>query len=301
VIVPTQEISLPLLKQHRVSLCVRREDSIHPMISGNKFRKLKYNLVKAKEEHHHTLITFGGAYSNHIPATAFAGKQQGFKTIGVVRGEELEFSWKTNPTLATASELGMTFKFISRDTYRKKDEPYFIDKLLETFGRAYIIPEGGTNGLAIRGCEEILAASDKEYEVVCCSVGTGGTIAGIINASAAHQQILGFTALKGEFLQKDICKFTAKRNWELCTAYHFGGYAKIIPELITFINDFKKVTGIPLDPVYTGKMMYGITDLIGKGYYEPGTKILAIHTGGLQGIHGMNQYLSEKKLPLITL
>jgi 1-aminocyclopropane-1-carboxylate deaminase len=299
--VPTQEILLPLGKEKNVRLFVRREDTIHPLLSGNKYRKLKYNLEAAKKEGHNRLITFGGAFSNHITATAFAGKEQGFATVGVIRGDELNDSWKLNPTLALASELGMQFKFVSREAYRYKNKASFIAQLLKEYGTSYILPEGGTNALAIKGCQEILTKEDTHFDVICSSVGTGGTLAGLINASYPHQQILGFAALKGDFLQKDICSFAEKTNWELQTCYHFGGYAKISEALITFMNDFKKATGISLDPVYTGKMMFGILDLVRNGYFKEGTNILAIHTGGLQGIHGMNQYLKKKELPLIEI
>jgi len=163
----------------------------------------------------------------------------------------------------------------------------------------YVIPEGGTNGLAVKGCEEILTETDKKFDFVCASVGTGGTISGLINSSNPNQKILGFSALKGSFLQEDISKFANYENWELITDYHFGGYAKIKPELITFINQFKTQNNIPLDPIYTGKMLFGILDLIKKDYFPKGTRILAIHTGGLQGIAGMNAILKQKELPLI--
>ncbi|MBT8321327.1 MAG: pyridoxal-phosphate dependent enzyme [Eudoraea sp.] len=299
--VPTQEILLPELKEKKVRLFVRREDTIHPLLSGNKYRKLKYNLEAAKEGGYQRLITFGGAFSNHITATAFAGKEKGFATVGIIRGDELKDSWQLNPTLALANELGMQFKFVSREAYRTKNDADFTEQLLEEYGAAYILPEGGTNTLAIKGCQEILSQEDAHFDVICSSVGTGGTLAGLINASFPNQHILGFPALKGDFLQKDICSFVEKTNWELITAYHFGGYAKVSEALITFINDFKKGTGILLDPVYTGKMMFGILDQIRSGSFKEGTRILAIHTGGLQGIHGMNEYLKKKELPVIEL
>jgi len=163
-----------------------------------------------------------------------------------------------------------------------------------------MIPEGGTNELAVKGCEEIFIEEDKTFDIICCPVGTGGTISGLINASEPHQKILGFPALKGDFLQKEIGKFTAKSNWELVTDYHFGGYAKINSTLVEFINRFKQEYNIPLDPIYTGKMMFGIFDLIKKGYFKKGAKILAIHTGCLQGIDVMNIKLKQKNLPLIA-
>ncbi len=286
-----------------VELTIKREDKIHPHISGNKYRKLKYNLItaipKLREQNFDTLLTFGGAFSNHIAATAAAGMEFGFKTIGIIRGEELVHKISDNPTLTFAKECGMQFKFISREDYRKKNEPEFLLLLYNEFGNFYELPEGGTNELAIKGCEEILTDEDAIFDYVCVPVGTGGTILGLINSAKNHQKILGFPALKGDFLQREIKSLTTKNNWELITDYHFGGYGKINSELITFINQFKEGTSIPLDPVYTGKMFFGIVDLISKGYFKKSSKILAIHTGGLQGIKGMNIKLQQKGLPII--
>ena len=299
--VKNQEIHLPILEQKKVTLVLKREDCIHPFISGNKYRKLKYNLGEAKSQGQNTLLTFGGAYSNHIAATAYAGKLHGLQTIGVIRGEELAQKWQENATLKLANSHGMQFKFISREAFRNKNNAQFIKDLKEELGAFYLLPEGGTNPLAIKGCEEILTNTDAGFDVICCAVGTGGTIAGISNSAFAAQKVLGFPALKGDFLQEDIRKFAARENWELITDYHFGGYAKVNEHLIHFINDFKSKTQIPLDPIYTGKMMYGIVDQVTKGYFPPNTKILAIHTGGLQGIDGMNRNLQKKNLPLLSL
>ncbi|MET7030554.1 1-aminocyclopropane-1-carboxylate deaminase/D-cysteine desulfhydrase [Sediminicola luteus] len=296
-----QRIELPILNEKKVTLSVKREDLIHPFISGNKFRKLTYNLSETKRFGYDALLTFGGAFSNHIAATAYAGKEHGLKTIGIIRGEELVDHWQDNPTLAWAKEQGMQFKFVSREAYRSKESPEFLEQLRQEFESFYIIPEGGANALAVKGCEEILTEEDSVFDVMCVCVGTGGTIAGLINSSRIHQKVLGFPALKGDFLQKDICKFAQRENWDLNTQYHFGGYGKVTKELIDFINDFKSKTTIPLDPVYTGKMLFGILDLVRKDYFEPNTKILAIHSGGLQGIAGMNIVLKKKNLPLIEL
>jgi 1-aminocyclopropane-1-carboxylate deaminase len=282
-----------------IKLFIKREDKIHPFISGNKYRKLKYNLIEAQNTKQHTLLSFGGAYSNHIAAVAAAGKEFGFKTIGVIRGEELSTKISENATLSYAQDCEMQFKFVSREAYRTKTSLKFINSLKTEFGDFYLIPEGGTNDLAVKGCEEILTDNDVFFDIVCCSVGTGGTISGLINASSPHQKIIGFPALKGDFLQNDISKFTTKSNWELNTDYHFGGYAKINSELVEFINKFKVEHNILLDPIYTSKMMFGLFDLIKKNHFQKGTKILAIHTGGLQGIEGMNAYLKQKTMPLI--
>jgi 1-aminocyclopropane-1-carboxylate deaminase len=282
-------------------LSVKREDLLGDGISGNKLRKLKYNVAKAKEQGATKILTFGGAYSNHILAASFVKKQYGIDVIGVVRGEELINKVKQNPTLSLAQDNGMKFHFVSREEYKQKTSPIFLKKLKEKFGSFYLLPEGGTNDLAVKGCEEILNNEDVSYDYVCCAVGTGGTIAGIINSSNSNQKILGFSALKGDFLKKDIAALVSKSNWEIFTTYHFGGYAKINNELIDFINLFKVETGILLDPIYNGKMMFGIYDLIKNGYFKKNTSILAIHTGGLQAIEGMNALLKKKGLPLINV
>lgn len=272
-----------------VQLDVLREDLNHPLIQGNKFRKLKYNLIQAKESGCDTLLTFGGAFSNHIHATAAAGKAFGFKTVGVIRGEELQHK-KFNPTLQQAQDFGMEFKFISRKDYRRKNEEVFLNILKNEFPTAYILPEGGTNELAIQGCEEILDERTKVYDFICSPIGTAGTISGMIKASENHQKIIGFPALKGaDFLQDEIKKYTDKINYEFVNVYHFGGYAKFSDELITFVNNFYAETKIPLEPVYTGKMFFGLNDMIQNEYFSKGSKILAIHTGGLQGIVGFNE------------
>lgn len=282
-----------------MKLYIKRKDQLHPYVSGNKFRKLKYNLLEAKNQGYNTLLTFGGAFSNHISAVSYAAKEFGFQSIGVIRGEELHDKISENATLSFAQANGMQLEFVSREDYRQKDSESYIEKLRQKFGDFYLVPEGGTNELAVKGCEEILTEEDDFFDYICCAVGTGGTISGIINSSKSHQKVLGFPALKGDFLDSEIKKFTQKENWELITAYHFGGYAKINEELISFINKFRDKTHISLDPVYTGKMCFGVFDLIRKGYFEKDANILLIHTGGLQGIAGMNEKLKKQNLPLI--
>lgn len=296
-LVENQQIALQF--PNEISLYLKREDLIHPFVSGNKFRKLKYNLLKAKEEKKTKLITFGGAFSNHIAAVAYAGKENNFDTIGIIRGEELESQIDENPTLRFAQECGMIFQFVTREEYKNKTTDLFFKKLKIRYGDFYLIPEGGSNSLAIKGCEEILTEEDSQFSHICCSIGTGSTISGIINSAYLNQKIIGFPSLKGDFLSEDIRKFAVKSNWELQSDYHFGGYGKINEVLVRFINDFFEQTKIPLDPIYTSKMMFGIVDLIKKGYFPEGSKILAIHTGGLQGIKGMNRYLKKKNLQQI--
>ena len=300
------DIKIPnlfLLETEGVSLYLKREDLLHPEISGNKFRKLKYNLLEAKRQKKEKLLTFGGAYSNHIAAAAAAGKEFGIKTVGVIRGEELgedlPRTLAANPTLRLAAANGMQLHFLSREDYRQKTSPEILDRLALDHGTFYLLPEGGTNDLAVKGCEEILTEEDMGFDIICCAVGTGGTISGIINSTTENQKVLGFPALKGDFLATEIQKHTSKFNFELILDYHFEGYARIDRNLIEFLNTFKRDYGISLDPIYTGKMMYGILDLLQKGYFSKNTRILAIHTGGLQGILPMNQLLAKKNLPPI--
>ena len=294
-----QHIVLPELEAKNYQLFIKREDQIHPLVSGNKFRKLKYNLKEALDQKKTTLLTFGGAFSNHILATAIAGKSNGFKTIGIIRGDELgvdlEKTFASNSTLRNASKHGMQFDFVSRETYRNKTSIEFTEILQKKYGDLYCIPEGGTNSLAVKGCEEILTKEDSQFDYICSCVGTGGTISGIINNAKNHQKVLGFPVLKGDFLENEILKYAKKQeNWELNNDYHFGGYGKYSDELIHFINRFKSQTDIPLDPIYTGKMMFGVLDMINKKKFPNGSKILIIHSGGIQGIAGFNHRLKSK-------
>lgn len=275
---------LPITFPQGIQLYLKRTDLIHPTISGNKFHKLKYNLIEAQAQGATTLLTFGGAYSNHIAAVAAAGHECGFQTIGIIRGEELIDKVAGNSTLRQAQDNGMELHFISRSDYRRKADADFIQQLKSQFGAFYLIPEGGTNNLAVQGCEEILNEEEKkDFDYVCCAVGTGGTIAGVINSSSDTQKILGFPALKGDFLFDEIRQWTTRINWDLCLDYHFGGYAKTTPELLEFIQNFQQQTNLEIEPIYTGKMLFGIFNLIERGYFLANSKILAIHTGGLQG------------------
>ena len=276
---PYQTLDLPF----PVQLTVKRLDLIHPQISGNKFFKLKYNLLEAKQQNLNQVLTFGGAYSNHIAATAYAAHYFGFQSIGIIRGEELA-KQALNSTLQTAQDFGMQLHFVSRAEYRLRHELEYLQQLKQRYPNTLIIPEGGTNDLAIQGTKEILSADDREnYDLICCAVGTGGTIAGIIESSSAQQHILGFSALKGDFLKHDIQQWTNKTNWSLTDEYCCGGYAKTNSELLQFMQQFEQQYAVPLEQVYTAKMMMGLFDLIQQGNFPVNTRILAIHTGGLQG------------------
>lgn len=291
------EIIDKILKQKNSRLFVLREDLIHPEISGNKWRKLKYNIGWAKEHNIDTVLTFGGAYSNHIAATAAAGAFYGLKTIGVIRGEETK---PLNNTLNLARQNGMQLKYVSRENYRNKDQDAFISELKKEFGEVFIIPEGGSNSYAVKGCTEILSNIEIEFDVITCACGTGGTIAGIIS-SLQNQEAIGFPALKGaKFLEKDIARlvndyavqFNApvkKKNWSLDFNYHFGGYAKIDDKLVAFVKEFRTQHQIPLDLIYTGKMMYGIFDKLKNTDQFDNKTIIAVHTGGIQGNEGFRE------------
>ena len=260
---------------------------VHPQISGNKFFKLKYNFLEAQKLGFKKLLTFGGAYSNHIAATAFAAHQFGFESVGIIRGEELA-NRPFNQTLQTAQNFGMKLNFVSREQYRLKQQANNLNQLQLKFPEHYIIPEGGTNTLAIQGCQEILTMQDKSiYDLICCSVGTGGTIAGLIEYSNDHQHILGFSALKGQFLNDEVAQLLSPKNnhkkWNITDQYCHGGYAKKTPELLQFIQNFEHQYGIPLEHIYTAKMLYGIFDMIDQGHIPVNQKVLVIHTGGLQG------------------
>ncbi len=280
---PTQEIHDPILDKAGVRLLIKREDLNHPYVSGNKWWKLKCNLEEAKKQSKKTLLTFGGAYSNHIFATAAAAHELGFESIGVIRGEE---TLPLNHTLSFAKRMGMKLHYVSRGQYRKKTEQEFIDQLHQQFGNFYLIPEGGTNEFAVRGCTEFAGILGNNFDYVCCSVGTGGTLAGIING-LPNKSILGFSALKGgEFLQSDVEHLLTSEqssDWKIITGYPFGGYGKTTPALEEFKNDFERKNNIPLDPVYTVKMIAGVFDLVQKGFFKTGSTVLALHTGGLQG------------------
>lgn len=283
-----EKVNHPLLEQHGVSLMIKRDDLIHPHISGNKWRKLKYNLQVAQEHGHSTVLTFGGAFSNHIVATAVCSSLAGFNCVGIIRGEE---AYATNPTLSLAAEHGMKLHFVSRGDYRLRDQPDFEELLAQKFGSCFIIPEGGANRLGQKGCEEIVDSQDGAFDYVTVAMGTGTTFLGLLDAAmVTNLKVLGFPVIKNfNELDDPLSERYDQGTYQVIKDYHFGGYAKFTKELVTFINEFRHHTGIALDPIYTGKMMYGLFDLIRTGYFPVGSDILAIHTGGLQGIKGFNQ------------
>jgi len=290
--IPLQKIKAVFLEEKNVELFILREDQIHPTISGNKWRKLKYNVQEAQEKGVETMVTFGGAFSNHIAATAAAGATFGLNTIGIIRGDKV-----SNPTLNLAEKNGMQLQFVSREEYRLQLKQSLATEAAswDKYPNCYLIPEGGSNALAVKGCAEIVKNIPVDYDVICCAAGTGGTIAGII--SSTNKKVIGFPALKGGgFLVEDIKRLLFMthpqkefKNWELITDYHFGGYAKIKPELVAFVQAFKQDYNVVLDFIYTGKMFFGLFDRIKNTNQFDGKRIIVVHTGGIQGNKGFEE------------
>lgn len=290
---PLQQLQFSLLQQNDVSIFIKRDDLIHPLISGNKWRKLKYNLVAAQQNNAHRLLTFGGAYSNHLHAFAAACKALDFEGIAIVRGEKPN---KLNPTLQFVSECGVQLEFVSRSEYRLRNDNDYLQILQQRFAASMIIPEGGSNELAIQGVKEIYDELQQQlsesFDLIATAVGSGGTLAGLISGLQARQSALGICALKGaEYLEQEITALgtSENQNWQLNHEYHHGGYARFTDELLDFMVMFKQQSGIELEPIYTGKLMYALFDLVERGYFPRGARIVALHTGGLQGLNGMRQ------------
>ena len=311
--IPLQTINSSVFKEKRLSVSILRTDLYDPLISGNKWFKLKYNLLAAAEQNIQTLISFGGPYSNHLHALAAAGKKYHLKTIGIIRGEE---HLPLNPTLADAQTMGMSLFYINRQDYRQKHHPLFIAVLIQQLKAQlllsedeayYLVPEGGTNSLAIKGAAEICSYIPRKTDFICVACGTGGTMAGIIHGlqknNHSNSKVLGFPALKGaQFLENTINTLLQSYatnipeqyiQREFIYDYHFGGFGRMTTELARFIIEFEKKYSIPLDPVYTAKMMYAIVELINNNYFPPDSQILIIHTGGLQGRRGMDAQIKQ--------
>lgn len=287
-----QPIQSLIAQQIGVELSVLRLDNMHPLVNGNKWFKLKYNLLEAQQRNLTTLLTFGGAYSNHIFATAAAGNLLGFRTIGMIRGEE---RLPLNSTLSFAVAQGMEIFYLDRQKYRQRHTAELQAELQQRFGDVFIIPEGGGNLNGVRGCMEIV--NNAAFDTICVACGTGTTLAGIILSLTKSQRAIGFPVLKGgEFLKSDVDNWLKNylasglpvaheeiASWQLICDYHMGGYAKVNDELLQFQQQFTQEQGIPLDYVYTAKMFYGVMDLLKQGFFPKGDRILLIHTGGLQG------------------
>jgi 1-aminocyclopropane-1-carboxylate deaminase len=280
------KINDPWLERSQIELWMKRDDLLHPVISGNKWRKLKYILDHALSLSCDTLISMGGAYSNHLHALAYIGKMLGLKTIGYVRGETPDV---LTPTLQDMKCWGMELRFVSRTDYRLLRQYKNYLALPEINPNQYWLPEGGAQVLALRGIAELVAEINIPYDILCVPCGTGTTLAGLIEAVPESVSVLGFAALKNaSFLMPDVAALLSQscNKWQINLDYHFGGFAKINTELSAFVDEFEQKTTIPLEPIYTGKMMYAIYALIKSGYFSPGQRIIALHTGGLQGKRG---------------
>ena len=291
-------VEIPI--ESKVRLFIKREDLTHPEISGNKYWKMFYNVKKylEKEVSERKIITFGGAFSNHIAAAAALGNEFGIKTLGVIRGNELEDSWQENPTLFSAHQNGMSFRFVTRETYRYKEK--MMKELQEEFPESLVVPEGGTNENAVEGIQYMLTDETNDFDYICSAVGTGGTVSGLSKFAQPHQKVIGFKAVKDNSLENRIKNLSKKDNFTLVDASD-GGFGKITDENVRFINEFYQYFGIVLEPVYTGKMLRKIFEMIEDDYFPANSKILAFHTGGLQGIVGANEMLKKKNRNLINV
>jgi 1-aminocyclopropane-1-carboxylate deaminase len=281
--VAVSELTDQRFRARGVAVLAVRDDLVDPELPGNKWRKLKYNLRAAREQGFGTLLTFGGAYSNHLRAVAAAGRRFGLRTVGIVRGEE---HLPLNPSLGYAAAQGMTLAYLDRDTYRRKHTAAVLAELARTWGECYVIPEGGSNALAVRGCAELPAEIPADFDVICCPVGTGGTLAGLAAGLRPGQSALGFAVLKGAgFLIDEVRELQRQAlgmptdNWRIDLDHHYGGYARRTAELDAFVAGFRQRHGLALDPLYTGKMLAGLFDLAEQGHFRPGTRIAAVITG----------------------
>ena len=294
--IQVDRVDHPLLSGMGVELLVRREDRLHTQISGNKWHKLKYNLAQAKAQGCDTILSFGGAYSNHLHALAYAGRKHGLKTIGIIRGE---LPKPLNPSLQDMQDWGMQLVPVSRSDYKKRDQTVFCRQLMQDFGNCYLVPEGGSNTAALQGCAELgmdILRQTPDFDVLAVPCGTGATLAGLAcGLQGSGVELLGFAALKGarEGLRSNITAlahsagYQGAESWRLIDDFHCGGFAKITPELVRFLDDWRKFSPIPLEPVYTGKMFYGLFQLVAKSAFPENTRIVTLHTGGLQGLRGM--------------
>ncbi|GHB41859.1 1-aminocyclopropane-1-carboxylate deaminase [Streptomyces viridiviolaceus] len=280
---PLQEVADERFERHGVRLLLKRDDLIHPELVGNKWRKLAPNLAAADGR---GVVTFGGAYSNHLRATAAAGRLLGLPTVGVVRGQELA-GRPLNPSLARCAADGMRLHFVDRSAYRRKTDPDTLAALLRAAGAedAHVIPEGGSNAEAVRGCRTLGEELDGRADVVALACGTGGTLAGLAAGLGPGGRALGIPVLKGGFLAGDIRRLQElafggpRGTWSLDDRFHFGGYARTTAELGAFADDFERRHGLPVERLYVAKMLYGLLVLAREGAFAPGTTLAAVVTG----------------------
>jgi len=292
-----ERIFHPIFEKHQLIVSVKRDDHIHPIISGNKWRKLKFNLLFAKNNNYKGIISFGGSFSNHIHALAFACQQQGLNSIGIIRGES---DYASNYTLTMAQQWGMAINFVDRKTYRLREDTDYLENLKQKYPDHLLVPEGGSNKLALGGVGEIITELNQqcEFDTLLTPVGSGGTLAGLIQADNNQHQLLGISVLKQDgYLTEQVNHLLSEEqhfyNWQILSEFHRGGYAKFSKEDEQRIVNFNLQTGFVFEPVYSGKMLLAFLDLIEQGYFSKGQRIVLLHTGGLQGIGGM---LERKRL-----
>ena len=289
-----QQIFSERYLNNEIEVFIKRLDLIDPFISGNKLFKLKHNVDRALFEKKNMLITFGGAFSNHILATAAYAKKKNIDCLAIVRGEEYS---ELNPLLALAKEYGMNFCFVSRKEYAKRNDNNYISELIRKYKKAFIVPEGGNNKLGVLGAEEILETQDKSFDYIICPIGTGATLSGIVNSSNRSQKVIGINCINDtKDINKNISQKTNKKNWEIINEFNFGGFAKFDNLLTEYLKKFKLNYKITLDLNYTTKMFFGFEKLIERRYFHRKSKVLLIHTGGTYGNLGFN-YLYDLDLP----
>ncbi|GLX77877.1 1-aminocyclopropane-1-carboxylate deaminase [Thalassotalea insulae] len=288
---PIQRIAHPLFEQYQLTVDIKRDDLLHPVISGNKWRKLKYNIKHLQQHNYQGIVSFGGGYSNHIHALAYAGHYYGFATVGVIRGEA---HYANNYSLQCAQKWGMELKFIDRKSYRQKTEASFLEQLQQQYRNYFIVPEGGSNQLALPGVAEVCQELNQQtnYDTLITPVGSAGTLAGLITGDNNQHQLLGIAVLKqGEYLVDDVKQLIPNtgtdNNWQILTQYHCGGYAKFSQQDLAELKAFSHITGVPFEPIYSGKMILALLDLIKNNTFAPGHHIVLLHTGGLQGLAGL--------------
>jgi len=289
---PVHTLEIDLGQGRKLAIDCLRLDQVHPFISGNKWYKLKHHILAADLAGKSSILSFGGAYSNHLHALAFAGQKLQIKTIGVIRGEKPKI---LSPTLQDCVEWGMSLQWLSRRDYRDVAPADCIADYAKKYPDTWIIPEGGSSEQGVLGVRELFermwSTDGMNYDVIACPVGSGATLAGIVSANMGAVRCIGFSALKGVYdLESRVeANLSFARNvnpWEISHDYHFGGFAKINTRLTDFISDIHQTNDILLDPVYTGKMLYGLFEWVYQGRIKPDARILAVHTGGLQGWRG---------------
>ena len=287
---PITKINSNFLDKKSINLFVKRDDLIHNIVSGNKWRKLKYNFKQAHSDGYRTILSFGGAYSNHLHALGYAANYMGFKSVGIIRGKKKSV---LSATLNFCKDQNMQLDYLDYNNYRYyKYSKHNLDLFHEKFGDFYFLPEGGCNALGVKGCEEIISEINVDFDYLCCAVGTGCTAAGLIRSIGHSHQFIGFCPFNKSLEQKNIildyCCPLKYNNWQLISDNHFGGFGKVNSNLIKFVRQFYYDFNIQLDLIYMGKLFYSLFDLIKKDFFIKNTTIVVVHSGGLQGIDGFN-------------